>query len=230
MIVDKTFSDYMTYVETASLENIEGCMKRNLEGIQSRNFQNYEYILRCYNTFLYWGKINPEENIFELIENRAKALKERHSDLSWLYNRLGDYRSKNTLFGIVENWLTFSMISLDRIIEKTFRHYFDLDIVKCDENEVFADIGAYTGDTVLDYFASYSAYKKIYCYEIVPHTFQTLKQNLEQHANIEFRQKGVGAENGVMYITDEEPDLSMHRLSDAGEISVPVIKLYYILT
>lgn len=189
-VVDKKFAEYMYYVATASLDNIKNCMKRNLGNIRSYNIGSYEKILQCYNTFNYWGKIDPEKNIYELMENRSEALKAHHNDFTWLYGRLCDYRSKKTLFGIVENWLTFSMVSLDRIIEKTFHHYFDLDIMKCDANEVFVDLGAYTGDTVQNYLGSYNGYKKIYCYEIAPQIYKKLRQNLEQYPNIEFREKG----------------------------------------
>jgi FkbM family methyltransferase len=223
--VDKAFSDYINYIAAASLDNIEGCMKRNLDNIRSQNTPGYEMILRCYNAFNYWGKIDPENNVYELIENRARELKAHHGDLSWLYGRLCDYRSKRTLFGIVENWLTFSMISLSRIIENTFRHYFDLDVIECGADEVFVDLGAYIGDTVIDYMDSYRAYGKIYCYEIAPHNFEKLKQNLGHHPNIELRQKGAGDKPGVMYITDEEPDQSMHKLSDTGTVTVPVVTL-----
>ncbi|WP_347488248.1 FkbM family methyltransferase [Desulfoscipio sp. XC116] len=224
-VVDRKFTEYMSYVAGASLDDIQSCMKRNLGNIRQQNAQNYQKILQCYNMYNYWGKLDPENNVYELIENRGAAMKEHHGDFTWLYGRLCDYRSKKTLFGIVENWLTFSMASLDRIIEKTFCHYFDLDIVKCDANEVFIDLGAYTGDTVMNYLDSYIGYKKIYCYEIVPHIYQKLRQSLERYPNIELREKGVGDKNGMMYITDEEPSDTMHKLADAGTAEVPVVTL-----
>jgi FkbM family methyltransferase len=224
-VVDRKFAEYMSYLAGASLDDIQNCMKRNLRNIRPYNIQSYQKILQYYNTYNYWGKIDPENNIYELVENRSTAMKEHHGDLTWLYDRLCDYRSRKTLFGIVENWLTFSMVSLDRIIEKTFCHYFDLDIMKCDVNEVFVDLGAYTGDTVMDYLDSYIGYKKIYCYEIVPHIFQKLKQNLERHPNIELREKGAGDKNGTMYVTDEEPADTMYKLADAGTAEVPVVTL-----
>ena len=223
--VDMVFSDYMDYAATSSLDNTENFMKKNLKNIQSNSIHNYKRILEYYNTYNYWGKIDLDENIYELIENRAKAFKEHHSDLSWLYGRLSDYRSKNTLFSIIDNWLTFSMTSLTRIIDHTFRPYFDLDIIKCDSNEVFVDLGAYIGDTVIGYVNSYKDYKRIYCYEINPSNFLQLKQNLGRYPNIEFRQKGAGAKNDTMYITDEEPDPSMHKLSNSGTTSIPVVAI-----
>ena len=66
-----------------------------------------------------------------------------------------------------------------------------MDIVKCDKNEIVVDLGAYTGDTVLSYINNYGegSYKRIYCYEITPSTFETLKENLKNYDNIEYRLK-----------------------------------------
>jgi len=223
--VDKVFSEYMYYTKTADLNNIQNCMKRNLRSIQSSNTQNYNSILGLYNYYNFWGKIDPEKNEYELIENRSKALKEHHSDLTWLYGRLCDYRSRKALFGIVENWLTFSTVSLTRIMENSFRQYFDLDIIKCGADEVFVDIGAYYGDTVNNYMESYRSYKKIYCYEIFQENFQKLTQNLESYPNIEYRMKGAGDKNDIMSVTDEAFDMSTHMLSDSGKVKIPVVKI-----
>ena len=47
----------------------------------------------------------------------------------------------------------------DYIDSCSFRTVFD-------ENEIIVDLGAYTGDTIIDYLNTYTDYKKIYCYEI----------------------------------------------------------------
>jgi FkbM family methyltransferase len=224
-MVDRKFTEYIDYVKDASLDNIQNCMKRNLAYIRSYNEQGYKGILYCYNTYAYWGQIDPDKNEYELIENRSKVIKEHHSDLRWLYGRLCDYRSKKTLFGIVENWLTFSMASLSPIIDRTFPHYFDLDIIKCGPDDVVVDLGSYTGDTVKNYLSVYSGYKRFYCYEIVPQLIEQIKKNLGEYPNIELRQKGAGDRNGIMYVTENEPSDSMHKLSDTGTVAVPVVTI-----
>ena len=49
----------------------------------------------------------------------------------------------------------------------------------CTPEEVFVDLGAYTGDTVLSYLKNYGedCYQRIYCYEITPETFQVLQED-----------------------------------------------------
>ena len=224
-LVDKKFASHMAYVKDADITNITNCMKRNLSNIRSYNINSYEKILHYYNTFCYWGKIDPDKGIFDLINNRAQMLKEHYEDFLWLYDRLCDYRSKKSLLGIIDNWLTFSMVSLDGIIEKAYKHYFDLDIMHCDENEVLVDLGAFNGDTVNDYVASYTGYKRIYCYEIVPKIYEALKDNLKHLSNIEFRAKGAGSKNGTLFISDIEPHETMHKLVETGKVEVPVVSI-----
>ncbi|MDR2940608.1 MAG: FkbM family methyltransferase [Clostridiales bacterium] len=224
-MVDINFSKYMRYVSLAGLEDLQALMKNGLAKIKEHSSQTYGIITSAYNLYKYWGEIDPDNKKYELIENRSKALKEHAADFTWLYNNLSDYRSKKVLYGIVENWLTFSMASLDSIIEKTFLHYFDLDIIKCDENETFVDLGAYDGDTVHNFLDSFSTYKKIYCYEIMPDIFEKLKANLGSYKNIEFRRKGASDKNGTMFISDNEPAESMHKLSNSGNLEVPAVSI-----
>jgi FkbM family methyltransferase len=221
---DKEFYSLMSYINSTEIDRIEKVMKRYLTYVKQRNVNLYEDILKSYNEYQYWGKLLPEKDIYEVINNRATALKNHQDNFIWLYNRLEDYRSKKCLFGIISHWLTFDPTKLENIKDNVYRHYFDLDIITCDENEVFIDIGAYTGDTVVDYISTYDNYKKIYCYEIVPEICDKLKKNLGKFDNIEFRQKGAHRNSGYMHISDNEPHESMHKLSDtAGKIKIPVV-------
>jgi len=224
-IVDKEFYSIMSYINKTEIDNIIKVMKRCLKRVQQQNIVLYENVLNCYNTFQYWGKLIPEKDIYELINNRAITLKKYQNEFIWLYTRLEDYRSKKCLFEIISHWMTFDPIKLENIVEKTYKHYFDFDIIACDENEVFVDLGAYTGDTVIEYISLYDHYKKIYCYEIFPENFDTLKKNLEKFDNIEFRKKGAYKNSGHMYVSDNEPHESTHKLFNAGNTQIPVISI-----
>ena len=89
-------------------------------------------------------------------------------DFVWLYENLADYKSKYILYAILNNYYNFDFISLGKVTNDIYKHYFDLDILKLQQDEVFVDMGAYIGDTILDFINSYGtdSYKKIYCYEI----------------------------------------------------------------
>lgn len=223
--IDKEFYSFISFIKKTEISGMENIMKRCLILLKQQNINLYEVVLNCYNELKYWGALMPENNVYELLANRALTLKNNWENIVWLYNCLEDYRSKKCLHGIISHWVTFDAKKLDEIRDHTYKHYFDLDIINCDENEIFVDLGAYTGDTIIDYISTYSNYKKIYCYEIVPKIFENLKENLKKFNNIEFRQKGAYASNGCMRISDTEPCDSMHKLSDAGQMKIPTVSI-----
>ena len=100
-------------------------------------------------------------------------------------------------------------------------------MVKCSKDEVVVDLGAYTGDTVLSYIKNYGedCYKKIYCYEITPDTFEILKENLKAYKNIEFRMKGVGDVVENMAIVNNQTSSSANTLApnSAGDIQMTTL-------
>ena len=98
--------------------------------------------------------------------------------------------------------------------------------MRCDENEVIADLGAYTGDTVLSYIKNYGedCYKKIYCYEITPSVFARLKENLSNYRNIDCRNKGVADKEGKMNIAVNTVSASANVLSEEnGDVTVTTL-------
>lgn len=99
-----------------------------------------------------------------------------------------------------------------------------MDIIKCDENEVLVDLGAYTGDSIQDFVNTYGTYKRIYGYEITPNTFNTLENNTAVLDNIVLRQKGVGAENGYMYMDNIQYGAG-NKLSEQGDTKVEVVSI-----
>jgi FkbM family methyltransferase len=223
--VDKEFYSLMEYVNNTEMNTLEKIIKRYLTLLKQRDNILYDNILKYYNEYKYWGKLMPENDIYELIHNRTTILKRYLNNIIWLYNRLEDYHSKKCLLGIISHWVTFDSTKLSDIKDNKYKHYFDLDVMICDEREVLVDLGAYTGDTVIDYISIYGKYKKIYCYEIVPSIFEKLKEDLEKFPNIEFRQKGAHENKGYMYISDNEPHESMHKLSNTGELIIPTVAI-----
>jgi hypothetical protein len=146
----------------------------------------------------FWGSLDDEKGDYKVFENRAKALHLHWVDLVWLFNELSDYRSKYILFAFLNNWYYYDMNSLGYAREQLFHPYFDMDIIKCGNDEVFADIGASDGINVLKYMSSYDKYKKIYCYEPSPEKFAALNENLKKYKNIETKQADfVALDNGI---------------------------------
>ena len=185
-IIDKNFNNLVKEIKNQSLEEVYQSIRSYFANIpENIQFALEDYFIK----FPYWGKLNKKENNYEELFNRAESLKKHIEDYVWLYNHLQDYRSKKLLFAILNNWYQFDFDTLNTSIEKNYPHYFDLDIIKSNKDEVIVDLGAYTGDTILDYINYYGTenYKKIYCYEITDEIFKILQNNLYHYPNINYQ-------------------------------------------
>ena len=178
------------------------------------------------NKFDYWGKIEIERLNYEMIENKAEVFATRIDDYVELYNNLADYKSKNILFSIISNFYNFDFVNLKYCMENVYKHYFDLDLMPKCENEVFVDVGAYTGDSTIDFISSYdeNSYKKILCYEICKENIEKMQKNLENYKNIYIFEKAITNFNGTTHF-DKNADLSANSTSSGGELAVEAVTL-----
>lgn len=222
--IDKNFMGLINMIKNQSLEDIynhiKDCFNKVKPNIQT-SLEDY------FKKFDYWGKLIISENNYEELYNRAESLKNHIEDYIFLYDKLEDYRSKKLLFAILNNWYNSDFETLKTSNETNYLHYFDADIVKCSKEEVIVDLGAYIGDTVIDYLNTYGTdnYKKIYCYEITDESFEYLKHNLSYYPNIEFIKKAVGDEIGNLYINKSSVDSSANKVSDLGEDVIHITTL-----
>lgn len=218
-IIDKNFKDLVTNINSKTKEEIFDHIKKSYQKIPEETKNSLEKFLT---NFPYWGNLHRNEGNYEELYNRTISLKEHLNDYIWLYEHLEDYRSKKLLFAILSNWYSFDFKNLSTSIEKNYPHYFDLDLVKCNENEIFVDIGAYTGDTVLEYLDNYGFenYKKIYCYEITDNSFKILQNNLKYYSNIIFRQKAISDSNLNLFIEPNKTDSSANKINFSGTVKI----------
>lgn len=223
-IIDKNFNELIDEIKSLDEKELYYRIRKNFDNIPDETKKSY---MNFFNQFMYWGALDIDNGNYEEIELKEIALFNHIDDFVWLYNHLCDYRSKKTLYSILSNWYKYDFTTTNEAREYLYDDYFDLDIVKCDENEVIVDLGAYTGDTVISYLKNYgmNCYKKIYCYEITPSTFEVLKENLKFVNNIEFRNKGISNEKGIMAINDNSESASANTLvnKENGDIVVTTI-------
>lgn len=161
---------------------------------------------------------------YSLIRGHVDMMVENIEKYKWLYMHLADYRSKQVLNGIIKYWFQFDLNSLYALVETAFPDYYDLDILKCDKQDVMVDLGAYTGDSILDYINTYGTYKRIYAYEITEESFETLKKNTSEFADIVLRKKGVSSTSGTMYI-DMQNCSAGNKLLESGGEKIEVVSL-----
>ncbi len=102
-----------------------------------------------------------------------------------IYNLLADEISKKTFLNIIKykisgkiDYLLECEVSADEPYES---------FLKLHNNESFLDLGAYNGDTVLDFVSRVKAYEKIIAVEPDIKTFKKLLKNTESLENIEHK-------------------------------------------
>ena len=222
-IIDQEFKSFVSHIKSLSEKEIYHQIRKSFDKIPEEMKNNF---MTFFNQFGYWGYLNMDQHNFEEIELKSKALYQHITDFEWMYEHLADYRSKKLLYSILNNWYCYDFNTTAKTKEYLFDDYFDLDLVKCEKDEVIVDLGAYTGDTVLSYIHNYGvdSYKKIYCYEITPETFEILKSNLKDYPNIECRQKGVSDQTTTMTIANNESSSANQLREDKrGNISVTTL-------
>lgn len=226
--MDIEFANLMQFIKERNIAQMTEAIKLNLANFNATNNPLYNNTIRFVNQYKLWGEYNPHQGVYSMAENRAHAFVEHREDFEWLYGMLKDHRSKRILVNVLYYWLMSDPQKVEQICDSTFKQYFDLDILNCDKNEVFVDIGGYVGDTLVEYSKVFGkdCYKRIYSYEIVPANIEYIEKNIAlfKMNNVLIRQKGAGDKNGTLYL-DSDTLSSVSQLSESGAIAVPVTKI-----
>ena len=224
-VIDRNFSELVQEIHSLSEKELYYRIRRDFDRVPAETRKSCQDF---FNRFGYWGRLDPQQGIFEQIELKELALFEHIGEYAWLYERLEDYRSKKTLYSILSNWYRYDFTSTAQTKEYMYDDYFDLDVVSCTPEEVVVDLGAYTGDTVKSYIRNYGedCYRRIYCYEITPDSFGKLPKNLAGLRDIELRLKGVADMPGRLSLSPNEYASANRLLPDSeGEVEVTTLDL-----
>lgn len=221
--IDEKFFKIIEEFEVLPKKEIEKKMVLFYKFLPSNIKKSLENFLKSYN---FWGTLDEVNEDFDIFKKKAQIFKEKREDFVWLYDSLKDYKSKAVLLSILNNYYNFDLNGLNLVADKIYKHYFDLDLLSFCKNEVFVDVGAYTGDTVLDYIASYGmSYNKIYCYEITESMVLYIKNNFSNLPNIEIRNLAVAEKAGKLYLDANSTSASANRVKEAGVDAVNAVSL-----
>jgi FkbM family methyltransferase len=112
------------------------------------------------------------------------------SGYEWAYNFFNDDISKQIIISRINCYL------FGTSMEKSyFPQYFERDVYKLAENEVFVDGGFFTGDTTEEFIRQTSGkYKHIYGFEPDKHSREKATENLKSFADIDIIEKGLYSE------------------------------------
>ena len=221
--IDLKFALLMNEIRSLSEQELYHQIRLSFEQIPDATRNN---MMNFFNQFLYWGSMDIEHNNFEEIELKVHELKEHVDDFEELYINLEDYRSKKLLYAILNNWVHYDFNTLSEVIEKCYDDYFDLDLIPTCNEEVFVDLGAYTGDSTISFLRNYGdSYKKIYAYEITPETYQILVSNLKDYPNVVCYLKGVGDTRSSLSVVNSSADASANTVFVSDNGTIPMVTL-----
>lgn len=221
--IDTVFFQLMSWIETRDVSDLETHMAGRFLALPPRNRQLLvDYTRR----FPFWGELQLKSGRGSMVTERARCLKQHRADFLWLFDRLGDYRSRFALLAFLKNWIDYDASMLGRAKELVFEDYFDLDLPLLGEQDaVLVDVGAFVGDTALSFSRVFGRCRKLYCYEIDPVNLRKAREQTAKLPFVELRQKAVSSQAGTTFLRQNTSDSSASRLSEEGSIAIETVTL-----
>ena len=157
-------------------------------------------------------------------KNNIRQNEEKYKEL---YNLLSDERSKRTLMCVLRFRVDGNYETLHSESDYTHNQYFDKDIMKFSDAEVFADCGGFVGDTTSLFISRVHDFSKIYIYEPNPINHQKATQLLTRQEagkidKIIIRKAGVGIETISSKISLSGAG---SHVSDDGDCDIQIVSL-----
>lgn len=137
----------------------------------------------------------------------------------WLYSKLVDEDSRQTLLCILLYKVTLDRAFLTDCTRHTADQYFDPDIMRFSDNEIIADCGAYTGDSALLYYRLFKKCRKYYLFEPDTANMQFAQRTLVGLENIAFCQCATGSASKTNGFS---PNAAGGNVNSGGDILVSV--------
>lgn len=137
----------------------------------------------------------------------------------WAYNFFEDEISKKIILQRLKSYLFYCEMAHSPFENQ----YFDQDVMRFSDHEVFADCGCYIGDTALKFIEKMdSKYAYIYGFEPDKANFERAKKNLETYKNVELINMGLWNQPGKMLFNSAS---SSSEVSNIGSESIEMTSL-----
>ena len=173
-----------------------------------------------------------EENIKICI--LPMGIRQRHEDwerlgekanqeIEKVFGYLEDEKSKRVLKGCLELLHKEDIFSL--LVESSIPNpqYFDSEVWKLREGEIFLDVGSFNGDTIEQFIElTNRKYKKIIGFEANKKTFEYLTEKVKQYSNVEILNIGAWNKKDVLRFCDAGDGSS---ITECGTEEVNVEKI-----
>lgn len=138
-----------------------------------------------------------------------------------VYDMLADERSRRTYADVLNFKISGKIEYLNNCTSPKEEIYGN--IIPLGDGEVFADLGAYNGDTAAEFIeACGNNFRHIYAFEPNPKNFRKLTKNLPESDKITLLGAAAGRENGTVKISANEGRMS--RENGSGKtVEIPVL-------
>jgi FkbM family methyltransferase len=118
--------------------------------------------------------------------------------LNRVLDLLCDEKSKSVFRNLLNYKISRNRLLIEEIQDNAEEQYFTSEIIKMTDQEVFLDLGAYTGDSIRQFCkVSEGKYAKIIAVEPDEMNFQKLKENTKGFPAIDYHQVGIADKNGI---------------------------------
>jgi len=130
---------------------------------------------------------------------------------------------------VCENKLKFGLSFYSPMPLPEFGYYFNQDFLHLNDGEVYVDVGAEDGNTIIPFYEEMfkNSYVpgKVVAFEPDPDTFRILSNNVSGITNVTLENKGIGAQNSILNFRKTQ-DFGTHRVCGSfdpeGDIPIPV--------
>lgn len=143
-----------------------------------------------------------------------------------VYDMFADEKSRQTYADVINFKISGKIEYLNRCTSPKEEIYGG--IIPLGEDEIFADLGAYNGDTATEFMSACEScggrFRHIYAFEPNPKNFRKLTKNLPEDKRITLFNAAAGRENGTVKISANEGRMS--RADGSGKtVEIPVLAL-----
>lgn len=165
---------------------------------------------------------HPDDEIN--FEGYRKFLVEKKSNLDKIYSILADDKSKQTYYDILtaRNTGDYTLYKNNY----TTPQYFQDDIYMIKEDDIFVDVGAFTGDTIQEIdIITQGKYKKIIACEPNTQSYCFIEEMMKSNDKIELIKKGIGDKAETLKFSVNTQSQSIAGITNDGDITIEVDSL-----
>ena len=143
--------------------------------------------------------------------------------ISDTYARLADQKSKDTYEAAIQYRISRNATYLNHIVDSRSKQYFFAALGESrflGADEIFVDVGAFTGDTVCQFIAAVRGkYRAIYAFEPDAKAWEKLLKNTAGYRDISCQKVGIGRESQMVNFSSGG---SSSRVDGGGEQRVQI--------